>query len=121
LTNAATSKGDKELFYCKGSGADGVGEYTTEGFVVHQGSKARLDSVASIQPSQERIRQQLAVEGIMAAQGGVYVFTRNHLFASPSMAAVALMGRSANGWAEWKTPQGQTLDEVKRQAVQIAD
>jgi transcription elongation GreA/GreB family factor len=53
----------------------------------------------------------------MAAQGGVYVFTRNHLFASPSMAAVALMGRSANGWAEWKTPQGQTLDEVKRQAV----
>jgi Domain of unknown function (DUF4357) len=117
LTNAATSTGDKELFYCKGSGADGVGEYTTEGFVVHQGSKARLDSVASIQPSQERIRQQLVAEGIMAAQGGVVVFTRNHLFASPSMAAVALMGRSANGWAEWKTPQGQTLDEVKRQAV----
>jgi predicted GIY-YIG superfamily endonuclease len=117
LTNAATSKGDKELFYCKGSGADGVGEYTTEGFVVHQGSKARLDSVASIQPSQERIRQQLAAEGIMAAQGGAYVFTRNHLFASPSMAAVALMGRSANGWMDWKTPQGQTLDEVKRQAV----
>jgi transcription elongation GreA/GreB family factor len=39
---------------------------------------------------------------------------------SPSMAAVALMGRSANGWAEWKTPQGQTLDEVKRQSAQIA-
>jgi Domain of unknown function (DUF4357) len=57
----------------------------------------------------------------MAAQGGVYVFTRDHLFASPSMAAVALMGRSANGWAEWKTPQGQTLDEVKRQVVTIAD
>jgi Domain of unknown function (DUF4357) len=121
LTNAATSKGDKELFYCKESGADGVGEYTTEGFVVLKGSKARVDSVPSIQPSQERIRQQLAAEGIMAAQGGAYVFTRDHLFASPSMAAVALMGRSANGWAEWKTPQGQTLDEVKRQAVTIAD
>ncbi len=121
LTNAATSKGDKELFYCKGSGADGVGEYTTEGFVVLKGSKARLDSVASIQPSQERVRQLLAAEGIMAAQGGVYVFTRDHLFASPSMAAVALMGRSANGWSEWKTPQGHTLDEVKRQAVVVAD
>jgi hypothetical protein len=33
------------------------------------------------------------------------------------MAAVALMGRSANGWGEWKTPQGKTLDEVKRQAA----
>lgn len=121
LTHAATGKGDKELFYCKGSGAYGVGEYTTEGFVVLKGSKARADSVASIQPSQERIRQQLAAEGIMAAQGGVYVFTRDHLFASPSMAAVALMGRSANGWVDWKTPQGQTLDEVKRQAVGVAD
>jgi transcription elongation GreA/GreB family factor len=57
----------------------------------------------------------------MAAQGGVYAFTRNHLFASPSMAAVALMGRSANGWVDWKTPQGQTLDEVKRQAVKVSD
>jgi Domain of unknown function (DUF4357) len=121
LSNATTSKGDKELFYCKGSGADGVGEYTTEGFVVLKGSKARLGSVVSIQPSQERIRQQLVTDGIMAAQGGVYVFTRDHLFASPSMAAVALMGRSANGWGNWKTAQGQTLDEVKRQAVKIAD
>jgi hypothetical protein len=98
-----------------------VGEYTSEGFVVLKGSKARLDSVASIQPSQERIRQQLAAEGIMAAQGDVYIFTRDHLFASPSMAALALMGRSANGWVEWKTAQGQTLDEVKRQAVALVD
>jgi Domain of unknown function (DUF4357) len=48
-------------------------------------------------------------------------FYPHHLFTSPSMAAVALMGRSANGWAEWKTPRGQTLDEVKRQAVKIVD
>jgi Domain of unknown function (DUF4357) len=121
LTNAPRAKGGKELFYCKASGGDGVGEYTTEGFVVLKGSKARLESVASIQPSQERIRKQLAAEGIMAAQDGVYVFTRDHLFASPSMAAVVLMGRSANGWVEWKTPQGQTLDEVKRQAVAVVD
>ena len=119
LTHAATGKGEKELFYCKGSSADGVGEYTTEGFVVLKGSKARLDSVASIQPSQDRIRQQLAAEGIMSEQDGMYVFTRDKLFASPTMAAVVLMGRSANGWVEWKTPQGQTLDEVKRQGVAV--
>jgi hypothetical protein len=33
-----TAKGEKELFFYKGSGADGVGEYTPEGFVVHKGS-----------------------------------------------------------------------------------
>jgi Domain of unknown function (DUF4357) len=51
----------------------------------------------------------------------VVVFSRDHLFASPSMAAVPLMGRSANGWVDWKTPHGQTLDEVKPQAVMIGD
>ncbi len=118
LSNAATSKGYKELFYCKGSGADGVGEYTTEGFVVLKGSSGRSEIVLSIQGTpNERFRQQLATDGTLALQGGALVFTRDHLFASPSMAAMAVMGRSANGWVEWKTSQGQTLDEVKRQSV----
>ena len=36
------------------------------------------------------------------------------------MAAMAVMGRSANGWIEWKAANGKTLDEVKRQVVTIA-
>ena len=49
LTNAATSRGERELFYCRGSGAEGVGEYTTEGFVVLKGLRERIENVASIQ------------------------------------------------------------------------
>jgi hypothetical protein len=99
LTNAPTAKGEAELFYCKGSGADGVGEYTTEGFVVLKGSKGRIENVASIQgTSNVQIRASLVKDGVMAPQDGLYVFTRNHLFPSPSQAAMALMGRSANGW-----------------------
>lgn len=121
LTNAPTARGEKELFYCRGSGADGVGEYTSEGFVVLKGSRGRVENVASIQgTSNQRFRDQLVTEGILAAQGGMLVFTRDHLFASPSMAAMALMGRSANGWVEWKAANGRTLDDLKRQAVQAA-
>jgi hypothetical protein len=118
LTNSASAKGEAELFYCKGSGADGVGEYTPEGFVVHKGSRGRAEIVASIQgTSNERLRMQLVVDGILTEQSGQLIFTRDHLFSSPSMAAMAVMGRSANGWIEWKTPDGKTLDEVKRQSV----
>jgi hypothetical protein len=122
LTGPPSAKGSVELFYCKGSGADGVGEYTSEGFVVHQGSKGRAEIVASIQgTSNERMRSQLVIEGVLAIQpnssGDSLVFTRNHLFSSPSTAAIAVMGRSANGWLEWKTASGKTLDEVKRQGV----
>ena len=119
LTNAPAFPNEKkELFYCKGSGADGVGEYTTEGFVVLKGSRGRVENVASIQgTSNERFRNQLITEGVMATKDGMLAFTRDHLFASPSMAAMTLMGRSANGWVEWKSPQGKTLNEVKRQSV----
>ena len=122
LTSTPAFPGEKkELFYCKGSGADGVGEYTSEGFVVRKGSQGRVENVASIQgKSNERFRNQLIAEGIMAAQNNLLVFTRDHLLSSPSMAAMALMGRSANGWVEWKNPQGRTLNEVKRQSVTVA-
>ncbi len=122
LTSAPTAKGIVELFYCKGSGADGVGEYTTEGFVVHKGSKGRAEIVPSIQgTSHERMRSQLMTEDVLTeiagSSGSLLVFTRDHLFSSPSTAAMAVMGRSANGWVEWKTAAGKTLDEVKRQGV----
>jgi hypothetical protein len=118
LTNEPTAKGGIELFYCKGSGANGVGEYTVEGFVVLKGSRGRLENVASIQgKSNERFRLKLQDEGILAVKGGGEVFTRDYLFSSPSMAAIALQGRSANGWLEWKDAKGRILDEVKRQAV----
>ena len=35
------------------------------------------------------------------------------------MAALVVLGRSANGWVEWKTEPGQTLDAIKRQAIAI--
>lgn len=118
LTNAATEAGSDERFYCKASGSDGVGEYTTEGFVILKGSRGRIENVASIQgTSNERLRDQLVKEGVMVAQDGLYVFTRDHLFPSPSMAAMALMGRSANGWIDWRAANGKTLDEVQRQSL----
>lgn len=122
LTNAPTTKGTVELFYCKGSGANGVGEYTAEGFVVLKGSRGRLENVASIQgKASERFREKLMEEGILAAHGDGVALTRDTLFSSPSMAAVALQGRSANGWVEWKDAKGRTLDEVKRQTVAAED
>lgn len=118
LTNAPAFPGaQKELFYCKGSGADGVGEYTSEGFVVMKGSRGRKENVDSLSLSNQRFRSQLLTEGILAAQDNALIFSRDHLFSSPSMAAIALMGRSANGWLEWKNPQGKTLDEIKRQPM----
>ena len=110
-----------DLFYCKGPDADAVGEYTSEGFVVYKDSTARKDIAASIKgTSQARFRDQLVTDGVLKQSGNHFTFTRNHLFSSPSMAAGAVLGRSANGWMEWKSGQGQTLDGAKRQVAETA-
>ena len=95
-----------------------MGEYTTEGFVVHSGAKARSDIVSSFAgTSGERLRNLLIKEGVLLANDGVLVFSRDYLFASPSAASDVLTGRNSNGWVEWKAANGKTLDELKRQAV----
>jgi hypothetical protein len=48
----------------------------------------------------------------------MFEFTRNYLFSSASRAVVIVMRRAANGWNEWKTLDGRTLDAVKRQVVE---
>jgi len=104
-----------ELFYCKASGIDGQGLYTQEGFVVLKGSVGRRANVRSIGKSEERCRQNLIATGVMREEGEMVVFNRDHLFNSPSAAAGALLGRTTNGWVEWKNEDGETLGALKRQ------
>lgn len=97
----------------KASGADARGLYTPEGFVVVKGSIGRRANVASIiGTSDERLRNKLIEAGAME-EGGEQVIKRDHLFKSPSSAAIALTGRTANGWREWKNTAGVTLDALK--------
>lgn len=118
FTKLAASKGpseEQEIFYCKGSEANGRGLYTQEGFVVLKDSSGRIENVPSI-GSLEAFRSQLLNSDIVQKKGDRFRFSQDHLFNSPSRAAVALMGRRANGWLEWKDEAGRTLDELKRQS-----
>lgn len=107
-----------EFFYCKAAKSEGRGRYTTEGFVVLKGSRGRKAIVPSFVGTHwEKARSALFESGTIVEDGDAIVFTKDHLFGSPTSAAVALLGRSANGWTEWKTEDGRTLDAVKRQSV----
>ena len=119
LISAQEAKDKTELFYCKSSSANGVGEFTNEGFVVLQGSTARTETVSSfLGTSGERLRNLLINQGVLKNNNEGLIFTRNYLFSSPSAASDVLMGRNSNGWIDWKTTDGRTLDAVKRQVVE---
>lgn len=80
-----------------------------------KGSRGRMKNVDSIVGTAgERFRERLLVAGVLMQSGDSVEFTRDHLFGSPSMAALALLGRSTNGWKEWKDASGATLHDLKR-------
>jgi len=99
------------------NGVEAKGLYTAEGFVVLAGSIGRVDTAPSLGETNEQWRQRLLDGGVMQPDDqGRLVFPKDHLFNSPSGAAIALLGRTANGWREWKSPQGQTLHQLIRES-----
>jgi hypothetical protein len=106
-----TSTAD-EIFYCKAAGASGSGRYSPEGFLVIKGSIGR-GKTAPINGT-DTLRGTLLETGVLREVGGTVIFEQDHLFPTPGMAATALLGKTANGWIEWKTADGKTLDAVQR-------
>jgi hypothetical protein len=117
VVKSATTPKQEEMFYCKASGSNGRGLYTQEGFVVLKGSIGRLENMPSfVGTTWHELRQRMVESGALREEGGKLIFTKDHLFKTPSMAAAFLAGRSANGWIEWRDKDGNTLDAVKRQS-----
>jgi Domain of unknown function (DUF4357) len=104
-------------YRCTGAGgADALGQYTAEGFFVFKKSKARKQLVDSLQahpPSVAR-RQALVSSGKLVDVNETLVFTEDMLFSSPSAASNMVLGRTSNGWIDWVTEDGRTLDSVER-------
>lgn len=101
-------------YFCRSSGAKGTLVYTPEGFVVLKGSRGLRANKKSLEGHHKESREKLIASDVIREEGDQIVFEKNHLFKRPSPAAIALVGRNANGWIEWKTNAGKTLDEVVR-------
>jgi hypothetical protein len=106
------------LLFCRRKGAEGRGHRTPDGFVVLKGSTAVLQERESAKswPATIATRKQLIADGTLIEKDGFYEFTRDVQFSSPSAAAAAIEGGSANGLIEWKTKDGLTLKQLDEQA-----
>ena len=101
---------------CKGKGVQATGYEASQGFVVRAGSQAVLDTVPSMAlhvRGMYDLRQELIGNGVLGLRGGLYQFTQDYSFSSPSTAAAVVLGRSANGRIEWKSADGRTLKEIQ--------
>lgn len=110
-----TAKPQAELL-CKNKGAVARGRRTEGGFVVLEGSTA----VVSERPSAETqhpyvvaLRKKLVQDGTLLEKEGLFVFTKDTEFDSPSAAAAVVHGGGANGLTAWKDSGGKSLRELE--------
>ncbi len=90
-----------------------------KGFVVCKGSQAVRQVAPSIHNYLITLRKDLVDQGVLVEEGEHYCFTQDQVFQSPSTAAGAVQGRSANGRIDWKTKDGRTLKELQEAAAEV--
>ncbi|MCR4774372.1 MAG: GIY-YIG nuclease family protein [Prevotella sp.] len=115
IFNSTTKEQEEErhLFYTSTSargGANAIGFYGSDGFTVLKGSIVTKHALKDV-PSNSWKK---FIEEYTEEKDGKYILTSDKLFSSPSTAACMCLGRSSNGWKDWKDSEGKTLDEIYR-------
>lgn len=109
----AAPKPTDHLVFCKARGADAKGVYSSDGLTVFKGSMCAQKPTNKASPQSLHARRSKLIEdGTLVMKSGVPVFARDTLFNAPSTAAMIVMFRNANGWVEWKTKNGTTLNDA---------
>ena len=104
----------QQVFQLTGRGISGQGTLIDDGFIVYRGSEAVVEETKSCSEYLVSIRAELVRDEVLEPNGNKLVLKEDRLFNSPSMAASILLGRNTNGWTQWKTKAGKTLDETRR-------
>jgi hypothetical protein len=104
----------KELFQLNGRDIRAEGNLIDEGFVVFKGSQLKKETVPSCHEYLINLRHKLLQSNIIEEQKDNYIFIQDYVFNSPSTAGGVILGRSTNGWIQWKNKSGKTLDDQKR-------
>ncbi|MDW8245148.1 MAG: GIY-YIG nuclease family protein [Sandaracinaceae bacterium] len=106
------SPSTKGFLFAEGKGIKARGIYGTDGLTVLAGSQVVKEPTPSLSRYIRQMRLMLLEQGVLVDRGTHYEFTQDHVFKYPSTAASVVLGRSANGFVEWKDENGFTLREI---------
>ncbi|MUV38771.1 hypothetical protein JNUCC1_02642 [Lentibacillus sp. JNUCC-1] len=83
-------------------------------YIVLQGSTAVMKDRPSINPAIKKMRDSLVASGVLRENDnkGLYEFTVDYIFNSPSYAAAAIAGGTENGRRQWKY-HGKSLNDME--------
>ncbi len=110
-------KPQKIKLFCRGKGGANASMFWEGGDItIGEGSFARTLVASSAPATLRKKRVSLLADGTLVRDGDRLRFTRSVTARSPSAASALVLGRSSNGWTEWKTEDGLTMDQAVRYA-----
>ena len=113
MDNSKLTLNEANTLHTTRNGVRAFGVYDGEKFEVLEGSEIDMSRKCH-SDNIEKQRQTAIQNGNIADIGGKYKLNVSVSFASPSSAAMFVLGGSTNGWVEWKNKDGKTLDELFR-------
>ena len=95
---------------------DAIGRYDkcSKTFVLMAGSILLSTPTYTFAHSESGIRRASFLNKFCVFENSAYRLKKDYTCQSPSAAATLVLGRSANGWTEWKDEDRRTLDDVYR-------
>lgn len=113
MEHAKTSLNEANILHTTRNRIHALGIYDGDQFEVLEGSQIDLSRTCNSKKVETQ-RQTAVQNGNIVKNGEHYILNVSISFASPSTAAMFVLGGSTNGWIEWKNNSGQTLDELFR-------
>ncbi|MDN4504126.1 GIY-YIG nuclease family protein [Alteromonadaceae bacterium BrNp21-10] len=86
---------------------------SNEGIVVLEGSTVSEQVTESLSGGYKKLRNQLIENCTITLIDGVFKFTKDQLFTSPTQAAAIIVGYAINGRQSWQTCKGVSLKQLE--------
>lgn len=113
MENSKTTLNEASILHTTRNGVHALGIYDGDQFEVLEGSQIDMSRKCHSEKV-EKQRQTAVANGNIVKSGEKYILNVSIPFTSPSTAAMFALGGSTNGWTEWKSKDGKTLDELFR-------
>jgi hypothetical protein len=112
-TSGMPNRDQGALLTLDSKGLIATGSELPEGFLVFKGSQACINESDSFEQIDKTRRTHLISQGVLIENSGKYVFTKDYLFTSPTLAARAILGAPAPGPLRWKDKDGVCLRDIR--------
>lgn len=113
LDSSAESTKSLEILHATRNGIEGLGVFSGDKFDVIEGSEVNMNKPTHLN-RYNKLREELYNSGGIVKEGTKYILKVALTFNTPSGASDFILGGSTNGWNEWKSADGKTIDELYR-------